>query len=127
MTATAMPRGPVMADVNAFVLTEEEKQRLLDPSIGGVILFRRNFENVAQLKALVADIKALRSPELVVAVDHEGGRVQRFIDGFTRLPAMAVLFQAWEYIFRPGVGSSALRIAPPSESTMYSVCGSFTP
>ena len=91
MTATAMPRGPVMADVNAFVLTEEEKQRLLDPSIGGVILFRRNFENVAQLKALVADIKALRSPELVVAVDHEGGRVQRFIDGFTRLPAMAVL------------------------------------
>ena len=96
MTAIAMPRGPVMADVNAFVLTEEEKQRLCDPAVGGVILFRRNFENVAQLKALVADIKALRTPELLVAVDHEGGRVQRFIEGFTRLPAMAVLGEIWD-------------------------------
>ncbi|UOO82581.1 beta-N-acetylhexosaminidase [Uruburuella testudinis] len=91
-----IPRGPVMADVHAFALTEAEKQRLLDPAVGGVILFRRNFDNVAQLKALVADIKALRTPELIIAVDHEGGRVQRFIEGFTRLPAMAVLGEIWD-------------------------------
>lgn len=92
----SIPRGPVMADVAAYCLTEEEKQRLLDPSIGGVILFRRNFENVGQLKALVQEIKALRTPELIIAVDHEGGRVQRFIEGFTRLPAMNTLGQIWD-------------------------------
>lgn len=86
-----LPRGPVMADVAAYSLSSEEKQRLLDPAVGGVILFRRNFENIRQLTALVAEIKALREPELIVAVDHEGGRVQRFIEGFTRLPAMRVL------------------------------------
>lgn len=91
-----MPRGPVMADVNAHELTDEERLRLLDSSIGGIILFRRNFDNVDQLKALVADIKSLRTPELIVAVDHEGGRVQRFINGFTRLPAMNVLGEIWD-------------------------------
>ena len=91
-----LPRGPVMADVQAFQLSEAERQRLLDPAVGGVILFRRNFENVAQLKALVAEIKALRTPELIIAVDHEGGRVQRFIEGFTRLPAMNVLGEMWD-------------------------------
>lgn len=91
-----LARGPVMADVAAFELTDIERARLLRPEIGGVILFRRNFSSVAQIKALVADIKALRTPELVIAVDHEGGRVQRFIDGFTRLPAMAVLGQMWQ-------------------------------
>ena len=129
MTATAMPRGPVMADVNAFVLTEEEKQRLLDPAIGGVILFRRNFENVAQLKALVADIKALRTPKLVVAVDHEGGRVQRFIDGFTRLPAMAVLGEIWD---KEGAEAAKQRAEQVGWvlATELSACGvdlSFTP
>ena len=89
-------RGPVMADVAAFELTDVEKARLMRPEIGGVILFRRNFESVAQLKALVAEIKALRTPELIIAVDHEGGRVQRFIQGFTRLPAMAVLNVVWQ-------------------------------
>ena len=92
----SIPRGPVMADVAAYCLTEEEKQRLLNPSIGGVILFRRNFQNVEQLKALVQEIKALRTPELIIAVDHEGGRVQRFIEGFTRLPAMNTLGQIWD-------------------------------
>ena len=91
-----LPRGPVMADVQAFQLSEAERQRLLDPAVGGVILFRRNFENVVQLKALVAEIKALRTPELIIAVDHEGGRVQRFIEGFTRLPAMNVLGEMWD-------------------------------
>ncbi|XDZ52614.1 beta-N-acetylhexosaminidase [Neisseriaceae bacterium CLB008] len=96
MTQAHIARGPIMADVAGFTLSNEEKQRLLNPNIGGVILFRRNFESVAQLRALTADIHALRTPALVIAVDHEGGRVQRFIDGFTRLPAMNVLGQMWD-------------------------------
>lgn len=96
MKMPILSRGAVMADVQAFVLTEEEKNRLLDPAIGGVILFRRNFQNKEQLKSLIQEIKALRSPELIVAVDHEGGRVQRFIQEFTRLPAMRVLGEIWD-------------------------------
>lgn len=91
-----LPRGPVMADIAACTLSEDDIQRLLDPAVGGVILFRRNFQNVEQLKQLCRDIKALRTPELIIAVDHEGGRVQRFIDGFTRLPAMNVLGEMWD-------------------------------
>lgn len=67
MTVPHIPRGPVMADIAAFRLTEEEKQRLLDPAIGGIILFRRNFQNIEQLKTLTAEIKALRTPELIIA------------------------------------------------------------
>lgn len=91
-----LERGAVMADVAAYTLSEQEKQRLCHPAIGGVILFRRNFQNVEQLKQLVSEIKSLRYPELIVAVDHEGGRVQRFIDGFTRLPAMRTLGEVWD-------------------------------
>lgn len=94
--AISLPRGAVMADVIATQLSDDDIRRLQDPAIGGVILFRRNFENVAQLKKLCHDIKQLRSPELIIAVDHEGGRVQRFIDGFTRLPAMNVLGERWD-------------------------------
>ena len=91
-----LPRGAIMADVTAYTLSDDDKQRLLDPAVGGVILFRRNFQNVAQLKNLCQEIKELRKPELIIAVDHEGGRVQRFIDGFTRLPAMGVLGEIWD-------------------------------
>ena len=91
-----LPRGPIMADVAAFSLTPAERQRLLHPAIGGVILFRRNYQSRAQLIQLVAEIKALRSPELIVAVDHEGGRVQRFISEFTPLPAMRKLGCCWD-------------------------------
>ena len=87
MTQLSLPRGPLMADVAGFRLSDDEKQRLCHPLVGGVILFRRNFDSVDQLKALTAEIRALRQPELLIAVDHEGGRVQRFLAGFTRLLA----------------------------------------
>jgi beta-N-acetylhexosaminidase len=86
-----------MLDVAGTVLTGEERERLMDPLVGGVILFTRNFSDSEQLSALTAQIHSLRDPALIIAVDHEGGRVQRFRnDGFTRLPAMRRLGQLWE-------------------------------
>lgn len=94
-TPLQLPRGPVMVDVAGFTLTGAERTRLSHPLVGGVILFRRNFESVQQLQALTEEIHALRTPQLLIAVDHEGGRVQRFLPGFTRLPPMQVLGELW--------------------------------
>ncbi len=81
-----MTLGPIMLDVESLTLTAEDRDLLRHPLVGGVILFSRNYENRQQLAQLVADIHQLRSPHLLVAVDHEGGRVQRFRDEFTQLP-----------------------------------------
>ena len=89
--------GPVVVDVGGTGLTEAERRRLRHPRAGMVILFARNFSSAAQLAELTAEINALRSPPLIVAVDHEGGRVQRFREPpFTRLPAMAKLGRMWD-------------------------------
>ena len=80
--------GPVMTDVEGTSLSTEDKQLLNQPLVGGVILFSRNFESAIQLQQLVNDIKLLRDTPLLVAVDHEGGRVQRFKDPFTKIPAL---------------------------------------
>ncbi|MCW5626512.1 MAG: beta-N-acetylhexosaminidase [Burkholderiales bacterium] len=90
-TSHDLPLGPVIVDVAGFALTLDERERLLHPAVGGVILFTRNYESVEQLTRLCAEIHALRSPALPISVDHEGGRVQRFRPGFTRLPSMGVL------------------------------------
>ena len=82
-----MSLGPVMLDVAGTTLTEEERGVLLHPLVGGVILFSRNYASVEQITALIDEIHRLRNPRLLIAIDHEGGRVQRFRDGFTRLPA----------------------------------------
>ena len=91
-----MGLGPVMVDVLGTQLTVEEEVRLLHPLVGGVILFARNFQSPSQLVELTSAIHALRSPPLLIAVDHEGGRVQRFREGFTRLPAMRELGKIWD-------------------------------
>lgn len=90
------PIGPVMLDVVGTTLSRDDRRRLRHASTGGVILFARNFVDREQLLALVGSIRALR-PELLIAVDHEGGRVQRFrTDGFVRLPAMRSLGALWD-------------------------------
>jgi beta-N-acetylhexosaminidase len=85
-----------MVDVQGTTLTEHERGRLRHPLVGGVILFARNFENREQLTALCQAIHAQRDEPLLIAVDHEGGRVQRFRDdGFTPIPAMSVFGDMW--------------------------------
>lgn len=88
--------GPVMLDVIGLRLLEEDIRRIRHPMTGGVILFARNYQNREQLMALTNAIRKER-PDILIAVDHEGGRVQRFrFDGFTRLPPMRALGEMWE-------------------------------
>mgnify|MGYP001819087299 CR=1 FL=1 len=91
-----MSLGPVMLDLEGVEITPEESEILTHPLVGGVILFSRNFASVEQLEALVQQLHDVRSPRLLIAVDHEGGRVQRFRDGFTSLPAAAHFGQVYE-------------------------------
>jgi beta-N-acetylhexosaminidase len=87
--------APVILDVAGLVLEADDRRRILHPLTGGVILFARNWAGRQQVTELVAEMKALR-PDLLVCVDHEGGRVQRFrSDGFTALPPMRVLGELW--------------------------------
>ncbi len=87
--------APVVLDIAGTTLTADDRRRIAHPLTGGLILFARNWVNRLQLTELVAEMKALR-PDLLVCVDHEGGRVQRFrSDGFTHLPPMRVLGELW--------------------------------
>jgi beta-N-acetylhexosaminidase len=95
MIKTPLGPGPITLDVLGLQLDSEDRHRILDPLTGGVILFARNFANRKQLTQLTAEIKKLR-PDLLISIDHEGGRVQRCkTDGFTHLPAMRKLGELW--------------------------------
>ena len=91
-----MPLGPVMLDIPGKALTAADRERLRHPLVGGIILFTRNYESPEQITALVEEIHGLREPRLLVAVDHEGGRVQRFHEGFTLLPPMRRLGELYD-------------------------------
>jgi len=90
-----MTLGPLMLDVEGLALTSIEKETLARPGVGGLILFKRNFASVTQVQSLVSEIREIR-PEIIIAVDQEGGRVQRFKDGLTRLPPLKVLGDAYD-------------------------------
>lgn len=96
MSADPLQRGPVVIDIEGLELSPVECERLAHPLVGGVILFARNYASPDQVRALTASLRALRDPALVIAVDHEGGRVQRFRDGFTAIPAMRTLGETWD-------------------------------
>ncbi len=89
-----MTLGPLMLGIEGLTLLGEEQERLQRPEVGGVLLFSRNYQTPRQLKALTAEIKGLRWPPLLIAVDQEGGPVQRFREGFTPLPSARQLASA---------------------------------
>ncbi|MDI1302113.1 MAG: beta-N-acetylhexosaminidase [bacterium] len=90
-----MPLGALMLDLEGTTLTGAEKELVAHPHVGGVILFARNYQSVEQVSALVQAMRAIR-PELIIAVDQEGGRVQRFREGFVKLPPMKVFGDLYE-------------------------------
>ena len=128
--------SPLILDVAGTTLTTADRRRLKNPLTAGVILFARNWQDRAQLTTLCCDIKAVR-PDLLICVDHEGGRVQRFrTDGFTHLPPMRALGEMWMDDGKGGEGSGAMRATNAATAAGYVLaselrsCGvdfSFTP
>jgi len=96
MRRIKLPLGAAVLDPAGPALTDDDRRRLLHPATGGVILFAHNFESPEQLAALTEEISRLREPELPICVDHEGGRVQRFTQGFTTIPPMRRLGVLWD-------------------------------
>ena len=114
------PHAPLIIDVAGHSLTTADRQRLAHPLVGGVILFGRNWKDRLQLTALCRQIKAVRH-DLLIAVDHEGGRVQRFrTDGFTHVPAMATLGALW---MRPAKASEPEGAAALQAINAATACG----
>lgn len=91
-----LPLGQLMLDIDNLSLSEEDLDLLQHPQVGGVILFSRNFESKKQLKDLCSQIHALRNPKLLISVDHEGGRVQRFREQFTELPPASIFSDIYD-------------------------------
>jgi beta-N-acetylhexosaminidase len=113
--------APLIIDIAGTMLTQLDRDRLKHPLVGGLILFTRNWQNRAQLTALCESIKAVRE-DLLICVDHEGGRVQRFkTDGFTHLPPMRALGEMW---LREAAGTVSPSKAGPLDATnAATACG----
>lgn len=128
--------APLIIDIAGLSLTKIDKQRLKHPLVGGLILFARNWQDRAQLTQLCRDIKKVRK-DLLICVDHEGGRVQRFkTDGFTHLPPMRALGEMWRKDGKGSAGEGAMRATNAATACGYVLgaelraCGvdlSFTP
>jgi beta-N-acetylhexosaminidase len=117
-----------MLDIAGTQMTGAERERLCHPRAGGIILFARNYQSPRQLCELTSAIRRLRKPDLLIAVDHEGGRVQRFKDGFTRLPAMRRLGDAWDADRRSACAAARdIGFVLASELLACGVDFSFTP
>jgi beta-N-acetylhexosaminidase len=128
MRKVRLPPGPAVIDVVGLALTDDDRRRLSHPATGGVILFSRNFQDAQQLLSLTEEIQRLREPVLPICVDHEGGRVQRFREGFTLIPAMRQLGKLWDRD-RPA-GKAAARAAAyvaGSELGAHGIDFSFAP
>ena len=123
-----MQHAPLVIDIAGTALTDDDRRRLAHPLVGGLILFARNWQSRAQLSQLSADIKRLR-PDLLICVDHEGGRVQRFrADGFTHLPPMRALGELWmQDAMRAQDAASACGYVLAAELRACGVDFSFTP
>ena len=123
-----MQHAPLIIDIAGTALTDDDRRRLAHPLVGGLILFARNWQSRAQLSQLSADIKRLR-PDLLICVDHEGGRVQRFrTDGFTHLPPMRALGELWmQDAMRAQDAASACGYVLAAELRGCGVDFSFTP
>ena len=125
---THIPLGPVVLDPTGTALTDADQRRMRHPAVGGVILFAHNFESGAQLIALTEEIAALREPQLFVCVDHEGGRVQRFREGFTPIPPMRTLGRLWDRDREAAVGAArAVGYTIAAELDAHGVDFSFAP
>jgi beta-N-acetylhexosaminidase len=128
VSETQLARGPVVLGVEGTSLTDADRSRLLHPLTGGVVLFSRNFESRARLQLLTESIRALRTPSLLICVDHEGGRVQRFRDGFTAIPAMRTLGEMWDGdVARAATEAQRLGELLARELRAHGVDFSFTP
>lgn len=114
-----LQHAPVVLDIAGLTLTDDDRRRLEHPLTGGLILFARNWESRAQLTALCAEIKAIR-PDVLICVDHEGGRVQRFkTDGFTHVPAMRKLGDMWMNDGKAGEGAGAMAATDAATACGY--------
>jgi beta-N-acetylhexosaminidase len=96
VTARRSKLGPLLIGLAGLQVSDKERGWLRYPAVGGVVLFARNYRDIEQLAALTASIREVAGRELLICVDHEGGRVQRFRDGFTRLPPLAVLGEIYK-------------------------------
>jgi len=123
-----MSLGPLMLDIAGTALTAADREVLAHPLVGSVILFTRNYVDPQQLQALIADIQVLRSPPLLIAVDHEGGRVQRFRAGFSELPALRRIGHAFDADAHQGLAMArALGWLMAAELTACGLDFSFAP